>query len=398
MRTKTNTFIANLAVADLGVTVLCMPFSLVTLLVGDYKFGMVVCNINAFCDALFLVASIHGLTGISLQKYFALVRPLSRVITRRRIKYMIAMAWLTATVSAIGPLIGWSENTYKPGSSQCGPKYPETIGEYLHGYYNLVVALVIPLLVCLFVYISVFNASRQYSKRLQRNTTFDVERIFKQQIQIVKTIFVIVITFFFCWTPYFIYAAWVLWGDHNNIPFWFNTVAYMSGFANSALNPIIYALRTVSFKRELRKMFGFAKSGSPDSSEIRSQVNSTAHLTNQAFKSLTQRAATGKLKPAYSAESFQFINILIQHDAISVKDQRFLEVYRNSKNATTSAINIHQEVWKDLSSELRQGTSEERLTKKERIFSDGYKDELEKRHFDVEDKLPKLLSYKSCPT
>lgn len=266
MRTKTNTFIANLAVADLGVTVLCMPFSLVTLLVGDYKFGMVVCNINAFCDALFLVASIHGLTGISLQKYFALVRPLSRVITRRRIKYMIAMAWLTATVSAIGPLIGWSENTYKPGSSQCGPKYPETIGEYLHGYYNLVVALVIPLLVCLFVYISVFNASRQYSKRLQRNTTFDVERIFKQQIQIVKTIFVIVITFFFCWTPYFIYAAWVLWGDHNNIPFWFNTVAYMSGFANSALNPIIYALRTVSFKRELRKMFGFAKSGSPDSS------------------------------------------------------------------------------------------------------------------------------------
>lgn len=266
MRTKTNTFIANLAIADLGVTILCMPFSLVTIYTGDYQFGMVVCNINAFCDALFLVASIHGLMGISIQKYFALVRPLSRKITRKRIKYMIAGAWLTAFSSAIGPIVGWSENTYKPGSSQCGPKYPETVDEYLHGYYNLIVALLIPLTVCIFVYISIFNASRQYSKRLQQNTTYDVERIFKQQFQIVKTIFVIVIAFFVLWTPYFIYAAWALLFDQSTIPFWFNTFAYMCGFANSALNPMIYALRTASFRRELRKLCGFPKSSSPDTS------------------------------------------------------------------------------------------------------------------------------------
>lgn len=101
------------------------------------------------------------------------------------------------------------------------------------------------------------------------------------------------------------------------------------------------------------------------------------------------------MKPAYSAESFQFINILIQHDAISVKDQRFLEVFRNTQKAASANINMYQEVWEDLSPDIRLDESK---VGKARIFSDGDKDALEKRHFEDETTHPKLMTYKSCPT
>lgn len=78
MRTRTNMFIVNLAVADILVAGLDMPVSLVTIIEGDWIFGDGLCQLNAFTMALFLICSIHTLMYISIHKYISITRPFSR--------------------------------------------------------------------------------------------------------------------------------------------------------------------------------------------------------------------------------------------------------------------------------------------------------------------------------
>ena len=89
MRTRTNMFLCNLAVADLLCTVICMPFSLGTVIHGDWIFGDIFCQINSFSMPLFFVASIHTLMYISIHKYISIIHPFSHVLGRGKIGLMI---------------------------------------------------------------------------------------------------------------------------------------------------------------------------------------------------------------------------------------------------------------------------------------------------------------------
>ncbi|KFM74944.1 Melanopsin, partial [Stegodyphus mimosarum] len=72
MRTRTNMFIVNLALADILVAVLDMPVSLTTIIEGRWVFGDTMCKLNGFTMALFLICSIHTLMYISVHKYISI--------------------------------------------------------------------------------------------------------------------------------------------------------------------------------------------------------------------------------------------------------------------------------------------------------------------------------------
>ncbi|GIY07481.1 melanopsin [Caerostris darwini] len=78
MKTRTNMFIVNLAVADILVAVLDMPVSLITIIEGRWVFGDALCKLNGFTMALFLICSIHTLMYISVHKCISITRPFSR--------------------------------------------------------------------------------------------------------------------------------------------------------------------------------------------------------------------------------------------------------------------------------------------------------------------------------
>lgn len=48
LRTITNSFLLSLAVSDIMVALLCMPFTLIPNLMGDFIFGEVICKTAAY--------------------------------------------------------------------------------------------------------------------------------------------------------------------------------------------------------------------------------------------------------------------------------------------------------------------------------------------------------------
>lgn len=229
MQTRTNMFLVNLAVADFLVGILLAPFSLVTIITDDWIFGDAMCNINGFLNNVCFITSIHTLMYISIHKYVSITRPFSRILNHRKILMMSIAAWLWSFICAILTMFVLSNVVYKHAAMQCGPEYPKNKLEYLHHVIISATNILIPLIVMSFAYARMYYEFRKHAMRLQKNTTLQSDQILGQQIQVTKTLFLVLACFVVCWLPYGVYSTYVsMIKDKSKILVWSNPA--VSGF------------------------------------------------------------------------------------------------------------------------------------------------------------------------
>ncbi|XP_020903436.1 octopamine receptor beta-2R-like [Exaiptasia diaphana] len=255
LRTRTNMFILNLAAADLGVAITCMPFSIVTCLTQTWIFGEALCQFNGFANIVFGMCSLLTLTAISIEKYCAIVKPLHRWITRRRTVTMLAVTWFEPVLFASLPLFGFTRFVYKQGSTQCSVQDPVSLGQTIHAAIVFIIAYVIPLSTMGFAYVKIFKAAGQHNRRIKQNSPNKASGTLSSQAQIAWTVFIMLIVFIICWTPYFVYVIYVT-ANHgqDSKSRDLALAAYWCVFMNSTLNPFIYGIRNPSFRVEFKNI------------------------------------------------------------------------------------------------------------------------------------------------
>ncbi|XP_075436659.1 cholecystokinin receptor-like isoform X2 [Ascaphus truei] len=103
LRTVTNSFLLSLAVSDLMVAVVCIPFTLIPNLMGNFIFGEVICRAAAYFMGLSVSVSTFNLVAIAIERYSAICNPLkSRVWQTRSHAYrVIAATWIMSIIIMI---------------------------------------------------------------------------------------------------------------------------------------------------------------------------------------------------------------------------------------------------------------------------------------------------------
>ncbi|KAL9899533.1 octopamine receptor in mushroom bodies isoform 2-T2 [Glossina fuscipes fuscipes] len=111
LRSVTNFFIVNLAVADLLVGLAVLPFSATWEVFKVWIFGDVWCRIWLAVDVWMCTASILNLCAISLDRYVAVTRPVTypSIMSTKRAKSLIAGIWVLSFVICFPPLVGWKD-------------------------------------------------------------------------------------------------------------------------------------------------------------------------------------------------------------------------------------------------------------------------------------------------
>ena len=304
LRTITNSFIFNLAATDFLLSVLCMPFALVSAIAGIWVFGEVMCVLTGFLLSVLCITSILTLALVAIDRYLAICRPLKycTLITHRTSLAMIVYVWMQASLCAIMPVLGWGEGyVFVAEESICRPSFGKPSVDNGYTIFLFLTCFVAPFSVIAFTYVSILStASRQFRrvhhrKRNQVGTTEHVhpsnshlncETTFvrtpentiiadeitsatntsrpkklytpgairskrRQKTRGFKMLWIIVVVFLICWSPYFVMIFYSSIRQHS-FPKAVKVPTMLLTFLNSALNPFLYGFLNGKFRGNMR--------------------------------------------------------------------------------------------------------------------------------------------------
>ncbi|XP_061409111.1 alpha-1A adrenergic receptor-like isoform X2 [Lethenteron reissneri] len=232
LRTVTNYFIANLALADLLLSTTVLPFSAALEVMGYWAFGRPFCDVWAAVDVLCCSASIMSLCVISVDRYVGVGYPLRypAIMTERRALFVLVSVWVLSIVISVGPLLGWKE---PPPDDETICSITEEPG---YALFSSMLSFYIPMCVILGMYCKVYTAAKRQTESLKagvkraranmREVTLRIHRgrddgsakephhlrgslsvrilKFSREKKAAKTVGIVVGVFVLCWFPFFL--------------------------------------------------------------------------------------------------------------------------------------------------------------------------------------------------
>ncbi|KPJ03698.1 Tachykinin-like peptides receptor 86C [Papilio xuthus] len=261
MRTVTNYFLVNLSFADLMMASLNCLFNFIYMLHSDWVFGVRYCQLSNFIANVTVAASVFTLTGISFDRYQAIVRPMRPRMSKTCSLIMIAVIWISGMLLAIPCLLYSTTKEYRSKGTlktACLLSWPDGLPDvsYMDFIYQVlffVVTYAVPMLGMTFFYSAmgrVLWGSRSIGELTQRQ----LDSI-QSKRKVVKMFILVIIIFGICWLPYhsyFIYThfnpsiLYMKYVQHMYLGF------YWLAMANAMVNPIIYYWMNAKFRSYFR--------------------------------------------------------------------------------------------------------------------------------------------------
>ncbi|KAK7142424.1 hypothetical protein R3I94_011944 [Phoxinus phoxinus] len=309
LRQPSNYLIVSLALADLSVALAVMPFVSITDLIGGrWIFGKFFCNVFIAMDVMCCTASIMTLCVISIDRYLGITRPLTYPVRQNGwcMAKMVLSVWLLSASITLPPLFGWAQNVNDDRVCLISQDFGYTI-------YSTAVAFYIPMTVMLVMYNRIYRAAKlsaakhtitgfpRAGQEEEEEDEVEVEgadgtvgpmgvdcvtvaiklqreveecaclprilrgvgrrsldrrsiSIFKREQKAAATLGVVLGAFTVCWLPFFILSTarpFICGTECSCVPLWVERTLLWLGYANSLINPFIYAF----FNRDLRTTY-----------------------------------------------------------------------------------------------------------------------------------------------
>ncbi|XP_074864196.1 G-protein coupled receptor 83-like [Carettochelys insculpta] len=258
MHSATSLFILNLAVADIMITLLNTPFTLVRFVSSTWVFGKLMCHISRFVQYCSVHVSVLTLAAIALDRHQVIMHPLKPRMSISKGGICIIIIWVMASCFSLPHAIYQNLATFYIGNRTvrmvCLPSFPppaDLFWKYLD-LTTFVLLYVLPLLVITIAYTMV-------AKRLWlRNAIGDItmEQYFAHQrkkMMTLKMLMVVVVVFAVCWFPlncYLVLLSSKAIHSSNALYFAFHWFAMSS----TCYNPFIYCWLNESFRSELKSL------------------------------------------------------------------------------------------------------------------------------------------------
>ncbi|KAG7509521.1 trace amine-associated receptor 1-like [Solea senegalensis] len=226
----------SLAVADLLVGILVVPFSIIIVVSSYFRLQYILCRIRSSFDMILCNSSIWNLCCISVDRYFAVCQPLRyrTKINGRVVGIMILVSWTIATLNtAIQTLQALSK---APNSKKCVLFQPKTQSTMVLGG---LFAFGIPAVIMSTIYLKIFMVARKQARSIL-SMAKSGETVSKMEKKATKTLSIVMGIFLLSWTPF---VVCITFHRLSNYPIPVHVIQSLKwlGWSNSMLNPFIYA-------------------------------------------------------------------------------------------------------------------------------------------------------------
>ncbi|XP_056125374.1 trace amine-associated receptor 13c [Rhinichthys klamathensis goyatoka] len=258
LQTPTNILVMSLALADLLLGLVVMPFSMIRSVNGCWYYGDTFCLLHSSFDLFLTSASIFHLICIAIDRHQAVCYPLqypSRIT--------ISVAWVMV-------LISWSMAALYSYGLVYSKANVEGLEEFIASIYcmgsctllfnalwsvlDTLLTFFLPCSVMVGLYARIFVIARKHIRTIDDANQHENERTFKSsrrsERKAAKTLGVVVGAFIICWLPFFINSIMDPYINFSTPVALFEGFVWL-GYINSTINPIIYGLFYPWFRKTL---------------------------------------------------------------------------------------------------------------------------------------------------
>ncbi|KAG9336682.1 hypothetical protein JZ751_003030, partial [Albula glossodonta] len=258
--TVADVYLGNLAAADL-VMVSCLPFWVVTITREfHWSFGEPLCQLVSGAIGMNYYCSILFLTLVSVDRYLALVRPMSfsRLRDVAWARGICLAIWITGSLLSLPALLFRSVKFFPEyGVEACYLAYPHVGWRIRYNVTVNIVGFLVPLAVVSYCSYHIITTLR--NNQMRNFSALRTERKATYLVLIVLMVFVL------CWLPYQIMIildtlyyyhviSGCVWTNALDIA---NQLATYLGYGNSSLNPFLYVIVGRHFRQKATGVFTY---------------------------------------------------------------------------------------------------------------------------------------------
>uniref|UniRef100_A0A0N5CG08 G_PROTEIN_RECEP_F1_2 domain-containing protein n=1 Tax=Strongyloides papillosus TaxID=174720 RepID=A0A0N5CG08_STREA len=262
MRTVTNYYLLNLAIADISISILNTGFSGMYNLYYNWKFGSFYCAVNSLMGVTPICVSVFTMIVLSIDRYLAIVYPLRKRPGKSQTLAIIFLIWFLAILwglpsffaSKVNKHFFWDdEEKFLFEDETCSAtNFPDgnQNTSFFYKLYNnalFIIQYVLPLLILSFTYgktVIVLRKSESIGDSIQ------IDNIMAKR-KVANMLALIVVMFTFMWMPYnlyFLLKSYISLELDNKTENFIYLNIYWLGMASSVLNPLIYYFMHIRFR------------------------------------------------------------------------------------------------------------------------------------------------------
>lgn len=240
---ETNHLILSLSVAGVLIGGFVMPHSMVRSIETCWYFGVFFCEFHTTVDIVLCNTTIWHLTFISVDRYLAIFHPMRyrNLMTNKTSATMISSSWGLALVFGFAivisnPEVKIMDASYKSCVGGCFSLHAREIGvEYSIIFYF------IPVCVIITVYSRIFFVAQRHARVIHSSNKGPKHSVpfTTKDLKATKTLVVVVGTFLFCWTPFFMCNIIDPLIGHSIDSVLYESLMWVA-YLNAMLNPLIY--------------------------------------------------------------------------------------------------------------------------------------------------------------
>ncbi|KAL2305827.1 hypothetical protein Nmel_003719 [Mimus melanotis] len=209
LRNLTNLLIANLAISDFIVAIVCCPFEMDYYVVQQlsWEHGHVLCASVNYLRTASLYVSTNALLAIAVDRYLAIVHPLKPRMNYQTATFLIALVWVVSILVAIPSAYFATETVLFIVKNQkkffCGQIWPVDHQIYYKSYFLFIfgIEFVVPVITMTLCYARI--SQELWFKTVPGFQTEQIRKRLRCRRKTVMVLMCILTAYVLCWAPFY---------------------------------------------------------------------------------------------------------------------------------------------------------------------------------------------------
>lgn len=255
LRTKINGFLVSLAISDLVITAISIPFEMEWHIRSEFIHGIFICELIYTTTFLTLTSSSLNLLVISAYRYLTIAYPFfMKRVTSSHAVVAIVVVWIYSGITAFLPLMGWRSVPTNTSGKSCNFSF-----EVNFALFVFTVNWLLPAVLVFVFYGLIFRIARIHAIKIRKNQVLaEYERARSPLFKGAKTLAKIAAVYLICWFPYVIEVIVKISGAPYALPYEVHYTFVFLCYASAAINPFLYAGLCKDFREVFSKFAGKA--------------------------------------------------------------------------------------------------------------------------------------------